>query len=87
MARAYAETFAGLRQTPDEVVATTFDLGISQSRRSGHRGLEAAANTIWCRSPAWHMSATSPPDGRITGLSKLARLVDVYAKRRRCRSG
>ena len=35
-----------------------------------------------CRSTAWPTSATSRrADGRITGLSKLARLVDVYAQR------
>ena len=42
----------------------------------------APASTTWCRSTASPTSATSPAsDGRITGLSKLARLVDVYARR------
>ena len=34
-----------------------------------------------------HVGYIPAADGRITGLSKLARLVDVYASARRCRSG
>ena len=42
----------------------------------------APASTTWCRSSASRTSATSRPrSGQITGLSKLARLVDVYARR------
>ena len=34
-----------------------------------------------------HVAYIPGDDGRITGLSKLARLVDAYARRPRCRSG
>ena len=83
VARAYGEMFAGLlagaRGRPDHHLRP-------RPRRDGagqgHRGLLDAASTTWCRSTASPTSATSRRcDGRITGLSKLARLVDVYARR------
>ncbi|EUA24247.1 GTP cyclohydrolase I family protein [Mycobacterium xenopi 3993] len=34
-----------------------------------------------------HVGYIPGDDGRVTGLSKIARLVDLYARRPRCRSG
>jgi GTP cyclohydrolase I len=66
VARAYAETFAGLWQDPYDVLATTFD--------EGHDEMVLVKDIP--------MYSTCPgADGRVTGLSKLARLVEVYARR------
>ena len=82
VARAYAEMFAGLRQDPRGVLATTFDLGHDEFVLV--RDIE-----VWscCEhhlvpfTGLAHVGYIPNVDGRITGLSKLARLVDLYAKR------
>jgi GTP cyclohydrolase I len=82
VARAYAEMFAGLRQDAETVLATRFDLG--------HDELVLVKDIeVWscCEhhlvpfTGVAHIGYIPAVDGRITGLSKLARLVDVYAKR------
>ena len=82
VARAYKEMYAGLFQKPEDVLATTFDLN--------HNELVLVRNIKVFSTCEHHLlpfvgSATVgyiPNDsGRITGLSKLSRLVDVYAKR------
>lgn len=82
VAKAYAEMFGGLEQSPEQVLATTFDLG--------HDELVLVKDIeVWscCEHhlvPFFgvaHVGYIPSEDGRITGLSKLARLVDVYAKR------
>jgi GTP cyclohydrolase I len=82
VARAYAEMFGGLRMHADDVLTTTFDLG--------HDELILVKNIeVWstCEHhlvPFYgeaHVGYVPSTDGRITGLSKLARLVDVYARR------
>lgn len=82
VARAYKEMYSGLFQTPEEVLATTFDLN--------HNELVLVRNIKVFSTCEHHLlpfvgTATvgyiPNESGRITGLSKLARLVDVYAKR------
>jgi len=82
VARAYAEVFGGLFVDPDEVLQTTFD--------EGHDELVlvkdiALYSTCEHHLTPFHGSAAvgyiPGADGRITGLSKLARLVDLYARR------
>lgn len=82
VATAYAELFAGLHQEPAEVLATTFDLG--------HDEMVLVKDIeVWsvCEhhllpfTGLAHVGYIPNEDGQITGLSKLARLVDVYAKR------
>jgi GTP cyclohydrolase I len=82
VARAYAEMFQGLRQTPEEVLATVFDLG--------HDELVVVKDIEVCSCCEHHLVPFTGVAhvgyvpylvGRITGLSKLARLVDVFAKR------
>lgn len=82
VARMYAEVFAGLRMTADDVLTTTFDLG--------HDELVLVKDievTSFCEHHLVpfhglaHIGYIPAEDGRITGLSKLARLVDVFAKR------
>ncbi len=82
VARAYAEMFGGLRQTPDEVLTTTFDLGHDEMVLV--KDIEVYSTCEHHLVPfhgAAHVGYIPALDGRITGLSKLARLVDVYAKR------
>ncbi|WP_026257781.1 GTP cyclohydrolase I FolE [Actinopolymorpha alba] len=82
VARAYAEMFAGLRMTPDAVLSTTFDLG--------HDEMVLVKDIeVWsvCEhhlvpfTGVAHIGYVPNDRGQITGLSKLARLVDVFAKR------
>lgn len=82
VARAYAEQFAGLRQHPADVLATTFDLGHDELVLV--RDIEVYSTCEHHLVPfhgVAHVGYIPGGDGRITGLSKLARLVDVYAKR------
>ena len=82
VARAYAEMFAGLQQDPETVLATTFNIG--------HDEMVLVKDIeVWscCEhhlvpfTGVAHVGYIPNASGRITGLSKLARLVDVYAKR------
>ena len=82
VARAYAEIFAGLRQTPESVLSTTFDLGHDELILV--KDIEVFSTCEHHLVPfhgVAHVGYIPNPDGMITGLSKLARLVDVYAKR------
>jgi GTP cyclohydrolase IA len=82
VARAYAEMFAGLRQDPSGVLATTFDLGHDEMVLV--KDIEVFSccehHLVPFHGKA-HVGYIPSEDGRITGLSKLARLVDVYARR------
>ncbi len=82
VARAYAEMFAGLWQRPEDVLTTTFDLGHDELILV--RDIEMFSCCEHHLVPfhgVAHIGYIPAPEGRITGLSKLARLVDVYAKR------
>jgi GTP cyclohydrolase I len=82
VARAYAEMFAGLRQSADDVLATTFDIGHDEMVLV--KDIEVYSTCEHHLVPfhgVAHVGYIPGADGRITGLSKLARLVDVYAKR------
>jgi GTP cyclohydrolase IA len=82
VARMYAEQFAGLRQRPEDVLTRIFD--------SEHdeivlvRDIEMYSMCEHHLLPFFgkaHIGYIPNPKGEITGLSKLARLVDVYARR------
>ena len=82
VARAYVEVFAGLHVDPDEVLQTTFD--------EHHDELVLVKDiplysTCEHHLVPWHGTAAvgyiPGADGKITGLSKLARVVDLYARR------
>ncbi|MDP9397965.1 MAG: GTP cyclohydrolase I FolE [Actinomycetota bacterium] len=82
VARAYAEMFAGLHEQPEELLATTFDLGHDELVL-----VKDIAVTSTCEhhllpfSGTAHVGYIPSEEGRITGLSKLARLIDAYARR------
>ena len=82
VARAYAETFAGIWQDPAQILATVFD--------EGHDELVLVKDIPMYSTcehhlvpfhGAAHVGYIPGEDGRVTGLSKLARVVDVYARR------
>jgi GTP cyclohydrolase IA len=82
VARAYAEMFAGLFVDPDEVLQTTFDENHDELVLVKDIPLYSICEHHLV---PWHGTAAvgyiPGGDGRITGLSKLARVVDLYAKR------
>jgi GTP cyclohydrolase I len=82
VARAYVETFAGLGQDPYDVLSTTFD--------EDHDELVLVKDIPMYSTCEHHLvpfhgmahvGYIPGEDGRVTGLSKLARLVEVYARR------
>lgn len=82
VARAYGEMFSGMRLTAEDVLTTTFDLGHDELVIV--RDIEVYSTCEHHLVPfhgVAHVGYIPGDDGRITGLSKLARLVDVYAKR------
>ncbi|MBD7980378.1 MULTISPECIES: GTP cyclohydrolase I FolE [Oerskovia] len=82
VARAYREIFAGLRQEPSDVLTTMFDLGHEEMVLV--KDIEVYSTCEHHLVPfhgVAHVGYIPNADGRITGLSKLARLVDVFARR------
>jgi GTP cyclohydrolase I len=82
VAKAYEELVAGMRQNPAEVLSTTFDLG--HEELIVVRDIEVQSLCEHHMLPfhgVAHIGYIPGESGRITGLSKLARLVDVYARR------
>jgi GTP cyclohydrolase IA len=82
VARAYAETFAGLDQRAEDVLTTTFDLGHDEMVLV--KDIEVFSTCEHHLVPfhgVAHIGYIPAENGKITGLSKLARLVDVYARR------
>jgi GTP cyclohydrolase I len=82
VARAYAELFAGLRVDPAKVLTTAFEANHEELVLV--RDIEVMSlcehHLLPFRGVA-HIGYIPGEDGRITGLSKLARLVEVYARR------
>jgi GTP cyclohydrolase I len=82
VARAYREMFAGLYSDPDDVLNTTFD-----EQHDELVLVKAIPMYSTCEHHlvafhgVAHVGYIPGADGRVTGLSKLARVVDLYAKR------
>lgn len=82
VARSYAEIFAGLRADPAEVLSTTFE--IAHDELIVVRDIELYSVCEHHLVPfhgVAHVGYIPAPNGRVTGLSKIARLVELYARR------
>ena len=82
VAKSYVELLAGMDQDPREILTATFDVG--------HDELVLVKDIeVWSMCEHHlvpfvgkaHVGYIPLDDGHVTGLSKIARLVDVYARR------
>jgi GTP cyclohydrolase I len=82
VARAYREMFAGLWQEPEDVLSTTFEMGHDELILV--KDIEVYSTCEHHLVPfhgVAHIGYIPSTEGRITGLSKLARLIEVFARR------
>lgn len=82
VARAFAEQFSGLHIDPSTVLQTSFDENHNEMILM--RDIDLYSTCEHHLVPFFgkaHVGYIPGPDGRVTGLSKLARLVDGFAKR------
>jgi GTP cyclohydrolase I len=80
--RSYAEQFAGMRLAPSDVLTTVFDADHDEMVLV--RDIEVYSTCEHHLVPFFgfaHIGYIPNEKGQITGLSKLARLIDVYARR------
>ncbi len=80
IARMYEEIFAGLEQTPEEPLSKTFS--------SGNTEMVVEKDIVFYSTCEHHFMpfygkahVAYIPNGRVVGLSKLARTVEIYARR------
>ncbi|MUL79687.1 GTP cyclohydrolase I FolE [Mycolicibacterium sp. CBMA 226] len=82
VARAFEEIFAGLYTDPDSVLDTTFDEGHDELVLVKDIPMYSTCeHHLVSFHGVAHVGYIPGEDGRVTGLSKIARLVDLYAKR------
>ena len=80
VARAFKENFEGLWQRPQDVLTTTFDIGHEELVII--RDIEVFSHCEHHLTPFHGVAHVGYiPRGKITGLSKIARLVDLFARR------
>jgi GTP cyclohydrolase I len=80
VARALKENFEGLWQKPEDVLTTTFDIGHEELVII--RDIEVFSHCEHHLTPFHGVAHIGYiPSGKITGLSKVARLVDLFARR------
>ena len=82
VARAFEEYFAGYAQDPVEILQKTFEEIEGYDEMIALRGIRFESHCEHHMAPiigqAW---VAYVPNGRVVGISKLARVVEVYAKR------
>lgn len=82
VAKSYAEIFGGLHQTARDILTTTFSLG--HDELVVVRDIPIYSTCEHHLLPfhgVGHVGYIPGEDGKITGLSKIARLVDMYSRR------
>ncbi len=81
-ARAFEDFFAGYAQDPDELLQKTFEEIEGYDEMVALRGIRFESHCEHHMAPiigqAW---VAYIPSGRVVGISKLARVVEVYARR------
>src|SRR3977135_2809439 len=82
VARAYEEYFRGYNEDPEAILSKTFEETEGYDQMIVLRGIRFESHCEHHMAPiigqAW---VGYVPDGRVVGISKLARVVDIYAKR------
>ena len=82
MARAYEEYFKGYAEDPEAILSKTFEEIEGYDEMIVLRGIRFESHCEHHMAPiigrAW---VAYIPNGRVVGISKLARIVEVYAKR------
>ena len=82
LARAFQEYFAGYRQDPEQILQKTFEETDGYDEMVVLRGIPFESHCEHHVAPiigrAW---VAYVPDRRVVGISKLARVVEAYAKR------
>lgn len=82
MVRAYREIFGGLHENPDDVLSATFDIGHQELVLVRDIPLYSMCeHHLLPFHGVCHVGYIPAEDGRVTGLSKLARLVEGYSRR------
>lgn len=82
VARTYREMFAGLYTDPDAVLETTFDEQHDELVMVKEIPIYSTCeHHLVSFHGVAHVAYIPGDDGRVTGLSKIARVVDLYAKR------
>ena len=82
VAKSYSEIFGGIHQTAQDVLTTTFSLG--HDELVVVRDIPIYSTCEHHLLPfhgVGHVGYIPGEDGKITGLSKIARLVDMYSRR------
>nr|WP_231709297.1 GTP cyclohydrolase I FolE [Arthrobacter sp. zg-Y895] len=82
VAKSYTEIFGGLHQSPSDLLATTFDLDHEEMVLVKDIPFYSTCehHLVPFHGTA-HIGYIPSHEGKVTGLSKLARLVDIYARR------
>jgi GTP cyclohydrolase I len=82
LARAYEEYFSGYGEDPEAILSKTFEETEGYDEMIVLRGIRFVSHCEHHIAPiigrAW---VGYIPNGRVVGISKLARIVDIYAKR------
>lgn len=89
VSRMYEEIFCGYSQNPEELLKVTFDSDDDEDVGSKYNSLVLVKDIPLYSHCEHHMVpffgkahiAYIPEDGRVVGISKLARLLDCYARR------
>lgn len=82
VARSYVEVFSGIHQDPADILATTFDIQHDEMVLVKDIPFYSMCehHLVPFHGSA-HIGYIPSSDGKVTGLSKLARLVDLFARR------